>query len=521
LNAKFTAVGDFEFNGGNGTGSNIAIHQTAANVAGTGRIIDIYNQSYSKLMFRATDNGVTGDVYVAAGAAQFNAYTGQSIFTGTNISVRGTVAGGDHLSITPPTGTGGIYFSDTTGNPRIYFQNSSAATVAEILSSGVSYLSGGGLDLRATAGSGYLGIVAQSSNASAPAAAGFRLFAGATGSFNWVRNNGVSDTYVRTFDATLTANRTYTLQDATSTIAMYSNNLSVFASTTSAQLATLISDETGSGSLVFGTSPTLVTPLLGTPTSGTLTNCTGLPISTGVSGLGANVATFLATPSSANLAAAITDETGSGGLVFANTPSMTTPILTNATSNTAGATGYDTVVFYKTPNTNNPGVDAAIHFIRQDAAYTLTSTTSVQQLFNGSTNGRITLPVGTYRFNCMFRLTLMDGTSGNAAFSIAGTATTGTYLWTYYGVDTAPTTGPFNLNGGCGITSASAASMQAPGVATQMVTTITGTFEVTVSGTVIPSIALVNAAAAVNSAGAYFECWSVGNTSVSYVGAWD
>ena len=59
--------------------------------------------------------------------------------------------------------------------------------------------------------------------------------------------------------------------------ALVANPLSQFAATTSAQLAGVISDETGSGALVFATSPTLVTPILGTPTSGTLTNCTGLP----------------------------------------------------------------------------------------------------------------------------------------------------------------------------------------------------------------------------------------------------
>jgi hypothetical protein len=92
-------------------------------------------------------------------------------------------------------------------------------------------------------------------------------------------------------------------------------------------LAAALTDETGTGANVFATSPTLVTPILGTPTSATLTNATGLPISTGVSGLGTNVATFLATPTSANLAAALTDETGTGANVFATSPTLVTPAL--------------------------------------------------------------------------------------------------------------------------------------------------------------------------------------------------
>lgn len=104
--------------------------------------------------------------------------------------------------------------------------------------------------------------------------------------------------------------------------------------TTSAAIASALSDETGSGALVFANTPTFVTPILGTPTSGTLTSCTGLPVSTGISGLGTGVATFLATPSSANLASAVTNETGSGALVFGTTPTLATPVINGTITGT-------------------------------------------------------------------------------------------------------------------------------------------------------------------------------------------
>ena len=109
----------------------------------------------------------------------------------------------------------------------------------------------------------------------------------------------------------------------------YGSDMQTFLATpSSANLRAAMTDETGTGLLVFNTSPTLVTPILGTPTSGTLTNCTGLPLATGISGLGAGVATFLATPSSANLASAVTGETGTGALVFGTSPTIASPTLT-------------------------------------------------------------------------------------------------------------------------------------------------------------------------------------------------
>src|SRR5512139_2061178 len=88
--------------------------------------------------------------------------------------------------------------------------------------------------------------------------------------------------------------------------------------------------------------------------SGTLdltTQVTGtLPVAnggTGITSLGAGVATFLGTPSSANLASAVTDETGTGALVFASTPTLVTPVLGVATF--TSLTGSGATVTTSTP----------------------------------------------------------------------------------------------------------------------------------------------------------------------------
>jgi hypothetical protein len=224
-----------------------------------------------------------------------------------------------------------------------------------------------------------------------------------------------------------TADRTITLPDATGTVALTNNKLDAFAATTSAELRTVISDETGTGGLVFADTPTLITPNIGAATgtslvlSGDLTvngttttiNSTEItiddknlvlgavtsPTDAGADGGGltlkgatdktfnwvdatdswtssehmnlasgkvlkiagtevlsatqytGNAATVtngittaskisaLAATSSSELAGVISDETGTGALVFANTPTLVTPVIGEATGTTLSLSG--------------------------------------------------------------------------------------------------------------------------------------------------------------------------------------
>lgn len=152
--------------------------------------------------------------------------------------------------------------------------------------------------------------------------------------------SGVATLTNKTLNAPIINNATFTGQQAGLQVAF--NDSIVFEGTTADAYETTLSAGEPTADRTI-TLPDATDTLVGKATTDTLTNKTingsnntisNISISSAVSGLGNNVATFLATPSSANLINAVTDETGSGALVFANTPTLITPVLGTPTSGT-------------------------------------------------------------------------------------------------------------------------------------------------------------------------------------------
>lgn len=212
-------------------------------------------------------------------------------------------------------------------------------------------------------------------------------------------------------------------------------------------------------------------------------------------------------------------------LVAGNTtfPSLTVPSGTLMTTPSAGSVERDGNCFYGTTDAGNRGYVPLKHFIRADASRSLPNDTNENAIFNSPTNGRITLETGTYFFEGQLYITGMSATSGNALIDIlgAGTATAGTWLYHAWGIDNTTPTNAATQTGSFTITQQSVASIVTATTGTAMAITMKGTFEVTVAGTVIPSIDLVTASAATLAAGSWLSFERIGSTSVVSVGQWD
>jgi hypothetical protein len=160
-----------------------------------------------------------------------------------------------------------------------------------------------------------------------------------------------------------------------------------------------------------------------------------------------------------------------------------------------------------------------------DADYTLTSQTAAQKLFNTSANGRLTIgETGLYEFDGMVYLTGMSGTSGNGMIDIlgGGTATLAGQMFHTVGHDTSFPVGPGAQSGAWALgASNTPTNVVLAGTGTAMTAAVKGIFKVTAGGTMIPSIALVTAAAAIVEAGSWWRVRKLADAGVLSVGAWD
>jgi hypothetical protein len=242
----------------------------------------------------------------------------------------------------------------------------------------------------------------------------------------------------------------------------------------SANLAAAVSDETGSGALVFATSPTLTTPALGTPSALVGTNITGTAagltagnVTTNANLTGAITSvgntTSLGSFSSANLAGALTDETGSGAAVFATSPTLVTPTLGAATAtsiNGVTVTGTSTPALSVTGTTAVSGTNTGDQTTITGNAGTATTLETARNIngvsFNGSADITVTAAAGT-----LTGATLASGVTassltslGTIASLVATTADIngGTIDGTTIGATT-PSTGAFTQLSSTGATS--------------------------------------------------------------------
>jgi hypothetical protein len=141
-----------------------------------------------------------------------------------------------------------------------------------------------------------------------------------------------------------------------------------------------------------------------------LTLGAALPVAsggTGITSFGTGVATFLGTPSSANLAAAVTDETGTGALVFATSPTFVTPVLGTPTSGAltnCTADGTNAVGFKNIPQSGSA----------KTTAYIL-ATGDVGKFIEVGASGSITIPDATFSAGDV--ISIFNNTTGDVTIT--------------------------------------------------------------------------------------------------------
>ena len=291
------------------------------------------------------------------------------------------------------------------------------------------------------------------------------------------------------------------------------------------------------------TSASLTTPILGTPQSGVLSNCSSFPaanlsgiVTVALGGTSASTASITSFNNITGFSAAGSTGTTSTNLVFSTSPTITNLILAagttalpalkfTATSGsvlttvTAGSLELDGVAFYANALASTRQVWDCEQFCTLTGAYTLVNQTAAQKIFNSSSTGAVTLGGNTtYFFNCIFSLTGLSGSSHDIGFAFGGTATITRQAWTAIAAQATLTTAntaqiTYNTAANTGIVTSS--------VTTTAVVQLYGKLVIATSGTVIPQVSqATNATSAIVGIDSFFRIWPVGSNTVQTVGNW-